>query len=449
MKIEIRTRIGARNSNLAFVKKTRSENVIFHSPVLQDAVFSLVFEAFAVMLNTKRRVKMLKRLMKLALAATLVAGLATPAMADTELTGQGVAYFGQLTNTKKVAARDSAGAPAEAAEAPSGFVHAFDAEMHADWTSDNGKLNAKVGIIKRTFEKDTLPLRPNVTWTINNTFKMEIGQITPVEMNLFTSHGMDASFTTCGTLGASFYGLAARYDDPGIGFWYTLNPYSAFHFALYTNDALYSTTYSSKMIPLYSAALPAIEGSEYDQQGNAMSMGYAGAPLDSIYIGAGYGTSTADKNDGGPTYTTTAMIFSLKYSMGAMVFDIGFNSVNREWGTGFEVLGFAIDSTRKDSEMGLGFVMKKAGPGTFKFVYGTMNTDIVIFPDAPAAIGMTSETKTTITDLDFTYDIPIDDDAGFEIKLLQKNTSTDVVIGTSSVDDIAVTFYGVGLYAMF
>ncbi|MCP4757343.1 MAG: hypothetical protein GY866_41310 [Proteobacteria bacterium] len=341
----------------------------------------------------------LRKMMKAAMAAALVAGLSTTASAEGTVTASGEisTIFGQYSNSKKVAARESDGqAATDSKEEASKLTRVQEAAIKLRYQTDT--LDAKVSLGRRTDDpwgkESVVPGTPdkthtpygNVTWSVTDSLKLKFGGIVPEEMSLWMNGAGSSTYATV-SLGA-FSGLAAYVDDPGIQVQYWLTPTLRVGGALFINEALAEGDVYNDLVPTFAgkydentgkwggyvdARVGACQGvSDYlanlygaspiagnvatceaayttalqtdrqaimdahsEGEGMAYQVGVYGGVLPNLYIGAGYLVSIADQSDGGPTDESNALNLMISFYLSpTMNFQFGMNQTLRTAFTG-------------------------------------------------------------------------------------------------------------------
>ncbi|MCP4751710.1 MAG: hypothetical protein GY866_12510 [Proteobacteria bacterium] len=319
---------------------------------------------------------MLKKLMKAALTATLVAGLATPALAE-GVTAYGVvsSIFGQYSDDEKVAAYDTDGsAKAESAAKAGGFATGYEGKIGLKYAS--GPISASVAIGARDDDPlgDTNPdgydlgFTPggNVTWAITDSMKLKFGSIVPSDMPSHFANAGSASYTSA-ALGA-YSGLLTYVDAKGVDFRYYLNPYMSVGGALLTSDYYWSgaiengfnegtkknvldaseaasafcagaaawTTCADDLKSAIAADKTALDAAKNEGKGSGMEFGFTGALSAQLILAAGYYSGKNENSDGGISNNSTGMNLLVNFNLSpAMKFYFSYQTAERNAYTGW------------------------------------------------------------------------------------------------------------------
>ncbi len=431
---------------------------------------------------------MLKRLIKVAFAASVLTALSSTTYAEVKVVpyGEMAATFGQYSNTAKVTARDSAGAvkTADAAEAAH-FDSYIGAKLGMRVTA--GDVEAIIETYKTTSDSEDYPATDGVevTWKFHPSMsaKISTGLTMPGAVGATFSSGLgkDISYS----LGTT-EGLVGYMSAPGMQLTYDITPKMNINLGIFSDNpttsvvgggqgflALLSMTAGGKpcsncklnylfagskkgaldsfQVGPFTLADMGIDNVDADNQefcqgsGNSLSFvgqGIAGLPL--IVAGV-YTTGQRDQNDAGPTDPGNSMLISGKLYLSKTMnisFDYGtrlysfFTGIKNDAGT-------VVDGTVKTSAMGLMFEIG-AGPGSVVVAYHTSEL-------TTEALGVEIKSASaTKGEQAIHYDIPMcDEEGGVKCKAQFLYVAASSQAGTDGADNDVQSVLGARFNVVF
>lgn len=433
--------------------------------------------------------------------AVLAIGWSAPVSAldeDLSVKINGIAFFGQATNDKKVTARDSEGNEESATKAKAAELKAMlETGMSFTYESEPLIFNVKLEMRTDNDQEANEESFGYIKWEIDPNWSLKIGSIEPDETNSLSwnsgtgTHAMSAQ-------GWSFHGLMARISrNKGMEVRYSPSLLHSFGIGLYTEDVYYSPSLmeiatdvrqgfvdaktgsqnlidagfcssdgtvtgmgttvgvtagqcivAALTIDTVDSDITLLDNADTEGEGSAWHVGYVGRVVSNprIDVTAAYVSSTGDKGDGGPVNQGTGQQLSVDMDVLkdlALILDYT-NSV-RTAQTGIQFAGYIptkeMNTENAVTETAMQLKWKGLGPGTAIFTYGSTTFTMKIFgPEYKPQSGKT-------TDIDFVYDVTLSENkrAGMRVALLTKKTEYN----DPDIDPVNRQFVGVGLYSKF
>ena len=341
--------------------------------------------------------------MKAALAASLVFGFSSMAMADVKVNGDVATYYGQYNTGEEGYAAHFANA----------------SEGHIKVTGKQGPISMFLEVESRDDRYGTgnnlNNLQLAATWA-SGPLSVKMGTVTT---GLACEFALSSGLKTTTTLGlGAAGGCAGYYEQDGI-----------------------QATY---MIPaIKGAAMLTIMPST---GGQIMALGATGMIADMVGFRFNQSNNTTDDftDDTDDAVTDSEMHVGVKVPLGSakMLLSLEMNTTLDKEATN-PVTQAATDKDLKRSDMAVQFTGKDMGPGTLIFTYATKNMTF----DGDAVVA--------ISDMDLVYRFDLAKGVGFDVFYLSQASLYDsdvadfIEAATGNSPDITKTFIGGGFFASF
>lgn len=325
---------------------------------------------------------MIKKIMKASMAALLVAGMTTTAMAEIKPFGHVITTFGQYSSSEKTTAYESNGSAASSTKAKAASLN-FYYRSKIGLEFKEGDIKAEASIASRTNSSST-----------GNTTGAEISYKAADNVEVTMSTNQTPSGSVGYSLGGGYvphgiyqmldlnitHGGLALIDHPGIIVKYAINPYMAVYGGLYTKNTLFSEWFGYPEAVSIATAASCVScgtwGVSDFTSGSGNSLSFQGMLSKQLLVGAAYLTSTRDTYDGRATDSASAMNLTGMYFMGDITLAADYATTERSYFSGISnAFGNAVDGKLKATDMGLSFRMKNIGPGEIGVKYSSMSLD--------------------------------------------------------------------------